>query len=63
MVTAVRLVAEGTRPVEWIDELVEIGDRAALGEAAPPQGLTLMRVGYADPGDDTNEATPSGSEG
>lgn len=48
MAAAIVTVAEGDRPVEWIDALVAARDRTALGEAAPPEGLTLVRVLYAD---------------
>jgi tRNA pseudouridine38-40 synthase len=46
MLAAVVQIGQGDRPVEWIDELLIANDRRRLGEAAPPQGLTLWRVEY-----------------
>jgi tRNA pseudouridine38-40 synthase len=45
---AVIEVASGAQPVEWIDELLAAGDRGAMREGAPPQGLILWRVGYTE---------------
>jgi len=36
----------GEQPVDWIHEVLEGRDRAAGGVAAPPHGLTLVRVDY-----------------
>jgi tRNA pseudouridine38-40 synthase len=47
MTAAVVAVAQGDRTPDWIDEVLAAQDRSAIGEAAPPQGLTLLRVGYA----------------
>lgn len=48
IVAAIVTVAQGNRPPEWIDELLLTRERSALGEAAPPHGLTLQRVAYAE---------------
>jgi tRNA pseudouridine38-40 synthase len=48
IVGAIRVVAEGERSADWIDELLEVRNRSALGEAAPPEGLVLWRITYAD---------------
>jgi tRNA pseudouridine38-40 synthase len=46
LVAAICLVAQGERPVEWIDELLKSNDRRALGEAAPPHGLVFWQAYY-----------------
>lgn len=46
MVAAVCQVAQGARPVEWMDALLAANDRRVLGEAAPPHGLVLWRALY-----------------
>ena len=43
---AICQVAQGTRPVDWIDALLAANDRRALGEAAPPHGLVFWRAYY-----------------
>lgn len=48
MTTAIRLVAEGERPVDWLYDVLSVVDRSLIGEAAPPHGLTLHRVWYND---------------
>jgi tRNA pseudouridine38-40 synthase len=45
---AVVEVASGVRPVSWIEELLEAGDRQAMGSGAPPHGLILWKVGYTE---------------
>ena len=47
IVGAVMQVGAGRQDPEWIDELIAANDRRVLGDAAPPQGLTLWRVCYA----------------
>jgi tRNA pseudouridine38-40 synthase len=47
---AIVQVGSGWRDPGWIDELIAANDRRVLGDAAPPEGLTLWRVSY--PGDD-----------
>lgn len=49
------------RPVEWIDELLAANDRRALGEAAPPEGLTLWRVRY-DGEEDADDSTAGSAQ-
>jgi tRNA pseudouridine38-40 synthase len=39
-------VGRGRRPPEWIGEVLDARDRATAARVAPPQGLTLERVGY-----------------
>jgi tRNA pseudouridine38-40 synthase len=46
LTAAICQVAQGARPVEWIDALLAENDRRALGEAAPPQGLVFWRAYY-----------------
>jgi len=41
-------VGEGKLPVNAIDVMLESRQRAAAGPTAPPQGLTLLEVRYAD---------------
>lgn len=50
MVSAIVSVGDGSRPVDWIGELLATGNRSDLGEAAPPRGLTLWRVSYDEQG-------------
>ncbi len=48
-------IGSGERPVEWLAEVLASRDRRQAGMAAPPHGLTLVRVTYPDhfdlPGD------------
>lgn len=39
-------IGSGERPVEWLAEVLESKDRKRGGVAAPPNGLTLVRVDY-----------------
>lgn len=39
-------VGQGRRDVDWVRSLVVSGDRAAIGNVAPPHGLTLWDVRY-----------------
>ncbi|RIK39492.1 MAG: tRNA pseudouridine(38-40) synthase TruA [Chloroflexi bacterium] len=48
MTTAIRVVAEGERPVAWVYDVLSAVERSLVGEAAPPHGLTLHRVWYGD---------------
>lgn len=48
IVSAVQEVARGEQSVDWVESLIGANDRCALGKPAPPQGLTLWRVGYED---------------
>jgi len=41
-------IAQERESIEWIDALLEGRNRSLAGETAPPQGLTLWRVGYED---------------
>jgi tRNA pseudouridine38-40 synthase len=43
-----KLVGEGHWPVERVTTALQARHRAAAGPTAPPEGLTLMRVGYPD---------------
>jgi tRNA pseudouridine38-40 synthase len=46
-------IGRGMRPPTWISDLLRIRDRRDAGATAPPEGLTLWRVGY--PGDKPDE--------
>lgn len=46
IVAAIVRVGTGAHDPDWISELIQANDRRVLGEAAPPQGLTLWRVRY-----------------
>ena len=39
-------IGQGRQEIEWIDALLDGRNRSLAGETAPPQGLTLWRVGY-----------------
>jgi len=41
-------IGAGEREVKWIDEVLEARDRQLGGVTAPPQGLTLVSVGYPE---------------
>lgn len=41
-------VGAGRRKPEWISEVIAACDRRAAGQTAPPQGLMLMEVHFAD---------------
>lgn len=41
-------ISEGRIPKENIQEALTSGDRSCLGETAPPQGLYLLKVDYAE---------------
>lgn len=47
LVSALVDVGRGVREPSWIAELLEVRDRRSGPGTAPPQGLTLWRVGYA----------------
>jgi tRNA pseudouridine38-40 synthase len=47
-VGTLKLVGEGRWPVERVVSALAARDRAAAGPTAPPEGLTLLRVGYPD---------------
>jgi tRNA pseudouridine38-40 synthase len=46
IVGALAEVGRGTQPPAWIDELLAVRDRRCAAGTAPPQGLTLWRIGY-----------------
>ncbi len=52
-------VGQGKQPVEWIDLVLAAKDRRLGGGTAPPDGLTLWRVGY---GIDQPEPDPAQAE-
>jgi tRNA pseudouridine38-40 synthase len=56
IVAAVVQVGSGRQEPDWIDELIAANDRRKLGDAAPPQGLTLWRVRYVDDDDERRDA-------
>jgi tRNA pseudouridine38-40 synthase len=41
-------VGQGRRDPSWIEDVLAARDRRAAPMAAPPQGLTMWRVGFAD---------------
>jgi tRNA pseudouridine38-40 synthase len=41
-------VGRGRQPVDWISGVIASRNRAAAGPTAPPHGLFLVRVEYAD---------------
>jgi tRNA pseudouridine38-40 synthase len=41
-------VGVGTRPVSWMEELLQSRDRTRAGATAPPQGLYLSAVAYPE---------------
>ena len=43
-----KLVGEGTWPVSRVAAALQAHDRSAAGPTAPPDGLTLVRIGYPD---------------
>jgi tRNA pseudouridine38-40 synthase len=47
-VGTLKLVGEGRWPAERVTAALEARDRAAAGPTAPPDGLTLIGVGYED---------------
>ena len=47
-VGTLKLVGDGTWPLERVTAALEARHRAAAGPTAPPDGLTLIRVGYPD---------------
>ncbi len=42
-------VGRGRRPPGWVARVLGARDRQAVGQVAPPHGLTLVRVSYPDP--------------
>lgn len=42
-------VGRRRRPVAWVGRVLEARDRHAVGQVAPPHGLTLTGVSYGDP--------------
>ncbi len=43
-------VGRGTRPIEWVRQVLESRDRRQAGRTAPPQGLFLVSVEYGEEG-------------
>ena len=41
-------IGRGRQPVEWISAVIASKNRAMAGPTAPPEGLFLVRVEYAD---------------
>jgi len=48
VVGTLKLVGEGKWPIERVATALEAKDRAAAGPTAPPDGLTLIGVGYPE---------------
>lgn len=47
-VGTLKLVGEGTWPAQRVAAVLAARDRSAAGPTAPPEGLTLMRIGYPE---------------
>ncbi len=45
---ALAAIGSGERPTEWLAEALQSRDRKHGGVAAPPNGLTLVRIDYPD---------------
>jgi tRNA pseudouridine38-40 synthase len=43
-------VGDGTRPAEWLGQVLAAGERDPAVQVAPPHGLCLEEVGYPEPG-------------
>jgi len=56
-------IGRGTRPVDWVEELLAAKDRRAGGGTAEPHGLTLWRVGYAAFGESAGATVGEDSSG
>lgn len=41
-------IGQGRKPVEWMQEVIESGDRSSAGRSAPAEGLYLSDVRYPD---------------
>jgi tRNA pseudouridine38-40 synthase len=39
-------VGRGSKPPEWVADVLAARERGAVGQVAPPHGLTLVGVGY-----------------
>jgi tRNA pseudouridine38-40 synthase len=66
MVGTLRLVGDGHWPAELVAVALEARNRTSGGPTAPPDGLTLIKVGYpADPFGPAilSAVTPNGSQG
>jgi tRNA pseudouridine38-40 synthase len=48
LVGSLMSIGVGERPVDWIDELLEVRDRTKALPPAPPDGLVLWSVEYED---------------
>ena len=48
MVGSLRLVGDGHWPAEQVTAALQARNRASAGPTAPADGLTLLKVGYAD---------------
>lgn len=60
IVAAIVDVGRGTRPTDWIGELLARPDRRAAGGTAEASGLTLWQIGYEDWPEDTVRASTRG---
>ena len=47
-VGSLKLVGDGSWPIDHITQVLEAKTRSAAGPTAPPDGLTLIRVGYPE---------------
>jgi tRNA pseudouridine38-40 synthase len=47
MAGTLRLFGEGRHPPSYMGKILAAKDRAAAGQTAPPEGLTLLRVDYS----------------
>jgi tRNA pseudouridine38-40 synthase len=63
MVGTLKLVGEGSWPVERVASALAARDRRAAGPTAPAAGLTLIAVRYAPSPWDTHDAAPTRATG
>lgn len=53
-------VGRGRRRPEWVADVLAARDRQAVGQVAPPHGLTLVGVSFAPAGGQASKRSPGG---